>query len=143
MKKKKYLRKGTNFNPSPATRFKPGQSGNPHGTKPGVVAKKALKEWTQQTVAEAYKKLMTMEAPDLRKVADSLTTPIIEVIIARALLRDRLEGSTDNTQVILDRAIGKVPIKQELAGVDGTPLVPPQIIFEASGKESKDGLGAT
>ncbi len=142
----KYKRSKKNpGNPHPVyrPRWKPGESGNPEGTKKGVVAKKALREWTQATVAEAYKKLMTMEAPDLRRIADSLTTPILEVIIARALLRDRMEGMTDNTQVILDRAIGRVPIKQEIGGVDGVPLVPPQIVFETSGKSSSAGMGAT
>ena len=138
-------KKGKQGNPHPVyrPRWKPGESGNPAGTKKGVVAKKVLREWNQQTVAEAYKKLISMQAPELREVADSLTTPMIEVIIARAMLRDRLEGSTDNLQVILDRAIGKVPIKQELSGAEGVPLVPPQIVFETSGSISKDNMGAT
>lgn len=135
--------KGPNRNPSPATRWKKGKSGNPAGPMPGVIAKKELKEWTQQSVATAYKNLMNLEIPDLRQIADSLTTPVLEVIIARALLRDRMEGTTDNTERILDRAIGKVPQRTEMTGLEGTPLVPPNIIFETGGREFKEGMGST
>ena len=143
MRKTKIDRRKFN-NPNPATRWKKGQSGNPEGPRPGVVAKKLLKEFTQATVAASFKKYMDMPIPELRSASDSLTLPAIEVIVARAILRDRLEGELFNTQVILDRAIGKVPIKQEFAGVDGVPLVPPQIIFETGSSEKKqEGMGAT
>lgn len=127
--KRKKLNPGSG-NPNPKVRWKKGQSGNPFGPTPGIVPKKVLKEFTRLTVAEAYKKLMLMEAPELRQVSDSLTTPILEVIVARALLRDRMEGTTDNTDRILDRAIGRVPMHQMLSGADGSPLVPPQIVFQ-------------
>lgn len=139
MKKKKI----TNANPSPATRFKKGQSGNPRGVKKGLVQRKELKEWTRATVAEAYKKYMNMEAAELRHAAESLELPILEVILARALLRDRTEGTMDNTEIILDRAIGRVPNHQMLTGGDGVPLVPPTIIFEAVGTASTEGMGST
>ena len=139
----KFKKRGNNSNPSPATRFKPGQTGNPGGMKPGVVAKKELKEFTQATVAASFKKYMLLEIPDLREASDSLTLPAIEVIVARALLRDRLEGDLENLDRLLDRSVGKVPIKQELSGAEGTPLVPPQIVFETGGKKTDKGMGAT
>lgn len=137
------LKRRANPNPSPATRFKPGQSGNPKGGMRGSLPKKQLKEWTRASVAEAYKKYMNMGIPELREVSDSLELPALEVIVARALLRDRMEGTMDNTETILDRAIGRVPVHQMLSGADGAPLVPPQIVFEGMGKQSTEGMGNT
>lgn len=120
----------TNRNPSPATRFKKGHKST-GGLRKGIVAKKVLREWTQATVAQAYKKYMNMEIEDLKEASeDTSTLPAIEVIVARALLRDRLEGEMDNTERILDRAIGRVPQKTEMSGINGQPLVPPTIIFQ-------------
>ena len=119
-----------NQNPSPSTRFKKGQSGNPGGLKKGVVPKAVLKQWTRLSVAEAYNKYMMMTIPELRRASDSLFLPSLEVVVARAIIRDRLEGELDNMERILDRAIGKVPQRQELGGIDGVPLLPPSIIFQ-------------
>ena len=132
-----------NPNPSPATRFKKGNSGNPGGFSKDKIMKKELKLWTRQSVAEAYSKYCNMPLPELRKCSDSLILPALEVIVARGMLRDRMTGEMVNIERILERIIGKVPIKQEIGGIDGVPLVPPQIVFETSGKQSKEGMGST
>ena len=84
-----------------------------------------------------------MDIPELRNASDSLSLPALEVIVARALLRDRLEGEMDNTERILDRAIGRVPQHQMLSGADGTPLIPPNVIFETGNKPAGKGMGST
>lgn len=136
-------RKVTNPNPSPATRWKKGERPKGAGMKPGYLPRKELKEWTRASVAEAYKKYMNMRVEQLRDAAESLELPALEVIVARALLRDRLEGRMDNTEVILDRAIGRVPVHQMLSGPGETPLLPPQIVFEPAGKPTQEGMGET
>lgn len=137
----------TNRNPSPATRFKKGMTGNPHGMKPGVVPKKEWKMHTRASIAEAFSRFMTKDSEELRIIGEDTTIPILDVIVARALLRDRLEGEMDNTERIMERTIGKIPIetRQELTGAEGAPLIPPQIIFNpvvpAGTVDNMEGMG--
>lgn len=142
--KKIRLKKTTNPNPSPANQFKKGNKAAALARR-GILPRRELKEWTRATVAEAYKKYISMSVSELREVKESFELPAIEVVIAGAILNDRMEGRMENIERILDRAIGRVPIesRSQLTGADGVPLVPPQIIFEAVGKVTEEGMGST
>lgn len=125
-------KKPGNPNPSPATRWKKGQSGCPSGsTPPGHVTRKALKVFTPQLIAETWAKYMQASLRELQEASMSLDLPAIECIISAALLRDKIEGDLVNTEKILDRAVGRVPqvMKSQISGADGQPLIPPAINF--------------
>lgn len=126
MEKKEKKSRG---NRSPLRRWEKGTSGNPGGLKKGVVAKRELKKWTQANIAETYNELIDLDLPELREISRSDTLPAIKVIVAGALLRDRLEGELDNTERILERIMGKVVQRTELGGPGGTPLIPSAINF--------------
>lgn len=109
--------------------WKKGQSGNPGGMKKGVVAKHEWKMHTRASVAETFSRYVNATTEDLKLVKQNNHLPILDVIIAGALLRDRLEGELDNTERILDRCIGKVTQIQEFQGIGGTALIPPSFTF--------------
>ena len=50
--------------------------------------------------------------------------------IVLAQIGQALSGNTKAFQAIIDRAEGKITETIQHSGVDGTPLVPPQIIFQ-------------
>lgn len=116
-------------NPNPSVKWKKGQSGNPAGMKAGILPKREWKMHTAASVAETFSKYQDMSIPDLRIVSKSETLPALEVIIATALLKDRLEGQVENTEKILDRCVGKVKQVQEFQSPGGAPLIPPSINF--------------
>lgn len=106
-------------------RFKKGVCPNPKGRPKGATTKAELKQYTAQLIADTINKLMGLAVPELQKIAANPITPSIEAIIARGLVKDKLQGTMNNFDRILDRAIGKVPIKQQITGADGKDLIPP------------------
>lgn len=126
-------RKKTNPNPSPATRWKKGQSGNPRKINMRIAAenivKKEIKIYTRVLIAETYNKYINCSEQELRDAFTNKDLPAIEGIVAGALLKDRLSGELINTEIILDRTIGKVPNVTELGSIGGGSLTPPVINF--------------
>lgn len=111
--------------------FKKGQSGNPGGMQKDSIAKKVLKKYTQALIEETYNKFIKLSAKDLKTHIQLENIPIVEVIVAKALLLDSSRGTLNNTEKILDRIIGKVPQKTEKAfySYEGIPIIPPVIKF--------------
>lgn len=125
-------------NPHPPSRWKKGQSGNPNGRRncKGEMVKREMKVFTRRLIAETYNKYINCSVAELREAFKDHSLPAIEGIVAGALLKDRLSGQLVNTEVILDRTIGKVPNLTELGGIGGGPLNPPTINFVAISAEN-------
>ena len=95
---------------SPENQFKPGQSGNPNGRP-----KSPYRKYTKELIAEIFNGLSGKSTDELRVVKDDATIPVLEAIIAAAMVKDRELGVTTNTDKILDRIIGKVHDKDASA----------------------------
>jgi hypothetical protein len=87
-----------------ATRFKPGQSGNPGGRP------------KKTPLADACRELLNKPAPD-----DPSGRSYAEAIAER-LARKALAGDISAAREIADRAEGKARQAMELGGVDGGPV---------------------
>jgi len=118
--------------------FKKGQSGNPGGLRKGSIAKKVLKQYTQSAVSETFNELIGLSTEELKSIVKEHDKPVIRLIVANSLLRDLKDGELSNMERVLERIIGKVPLKQELGGVEGVPLVPPQVIINRVIYEHKE-----
>ena len=114
-------------NPPKEHQFKPGQSGNPAGPGKQVIAKKILKQYTQTTITETFIKLLNSTSVELAKIVKDNNAPIIEVIVAQALLKDFRRSKIDLVEKLLDRIIGKVQqtVKNKIVG----ELTPPKVVF--------------
>lgn len=99
--------------------FPKGVSGNPAGPGKRTIASKVLKQYTQRSVAEAFNRLLELPRADLSKIVEDQSAPIIEVVLATALLRDIRRAKINSVERILDRVIGKpsqaILIKEVLA----------------------------
>lgn len=123
-----------NPNPKPSpNRWKKGmKSPNPLGSAAIPLENRIplqVKLYTRQSVCEAYNKYVVLSLAELREKIQDDSLPMLEAICVAALYRDKLEGTLLNTEIILDRIIGKVVQKTEMSGANGAPLVPPQINF--------------
>jgi len=113
-------------NPPKEHQFKKGQSGNPAGPGKQVIAKKILKQYTQDSITQAFNKLLRSTTPELVKIIKDADSPIIEVIVAQALLKDMRKSRMDLVEKLLDRIIGKAQaVKNEIAG----ELIPSKVVF--------------
>jgi hypothetical protein len=101
----------------------PFQKGNKFGKGRPKLPSTETRQYTAQVLGEAINKLMGLTISELREVKDNPNTPSIEVIVARGMLRDKFTGELGNFDKILDRVIGKVPLRQEITGVQGLPAV--------------------
>ena len=107
-------------------RFKKGQSGNPAGPGKQVIAKKILKQYTQDSITQAFNKLLRSTTPELARIIKDTDSPIIEAIVAQALLKDMRRSRMDLVEKLLDRIIGKPQVvKNEIVG----ELTPPKVVF--------------
>jgi len=95
-------------NPPKEHQFKPGTSGNPAGPGKQVIAKKILKQYTQDTIANVFNKLLGLSQPELIRLIKDSNTPVIEVIMAQGLLKDFKKVRMDCVEKMLDRIIGRV-----------------------------------
>lgn len=107
--------------------FPPGKSGNPNGRPKGV--KGLLKKMTLIERVNLYNKILHMTLGELEEFVKDPDTPVNEVLIGLAVVKDCKEGKMDNYERLLERIIGKVPQKNEVTGADGAPIVPPNIVF--------------
>lgn len=111
--------------------FKKGApSANPLGRGAAVPITREIRKYTTQVVADIYNKLSDMSRRQLRSITIDPEAPALEVIVAKALLRDMRNSAMDKTETVLSRIIGHVPVKQEFGGMGGIPLVPPTIVIQ-------------
>lgn len=102
--------------------FKPGESGNPNGRPPEAC--KALKKYTKKAISETFVELLEATIPELREIKANKQEKSIRAAIASVILKCWRKGESRDIDAILDRIIGKVPQKAEIAGSDGEPFGP-------------------
>lgn len=89
-----------NLNPNPATRWKPGQSGNPNGRPKGAL--------TGLKVSVALGKFWEMTRAELMVAIQDPNTSMGDIIIASVMVRAAKDGDANRLNILLDRAIGRV-----------------------------------
>lgn len=99
------MARGGNPNPSPATRFKPG---NPGGPGAGRGPRKLSKILEQQ--AEQF-----LKTPDGKQMSKAEAICMMAYKLA-------LEGDLNAIKFLFERIEGKVPEKVEVSGNEGSPL---------------------
>lgn len=103
----KQERKLRNGNPS-GSGFKPGQSGNPSGR-----AKKYITQVTDKTgyrnseIADCMKSMLKMNQKEISEIQKSESTPILENLVASAIIGDIQKMELRNLDSILNRCYGK------------------------------------
>jgi hypothetical protein len=112
-----------NPNPSPSTRWKPGQSGNPTGQH--IVSKEVLRmqRLTKEELATCASWLVKGNKDDLARIVNDPNSSIISVMIASLAIRAISKGDFLTFNAILDRVVGKPKEMVELSGKDGGPIV--------------------
>ena len=107
-----------NPNPSPETRFKPGQSGNPGGKTP---EQRRLEIENAEKASKIRGRLLdaVLEATDGGAIPEQVEAALLK------LLKDSE-----------DRGLGAP--EQPLTGPEGAPLMPTQMIFKAPDVDGND-----
>jgi hypothetical protein len=104
----------SNPNPNPATRWKPGQSGNPKGRDPGVILSK-------DEIRRVFTKYLQMPKEELEKVIKDKKAPTLDHMIASSIQSCIEAGEFHKLDGLLSRIIGKV--KEELEVSTPKPYV--------------------
>lgn len=112
--------------PKEDTQFKPGHPGGP-GRPPEAPA--ALKQFTKKEIAECVCRMLKMTVDELVRFSKHPEATALEVIVSSVIRECMKKGDFWALDKMLERVIGKVPLKQELTGADGTPLTPPRLIY--------------
>lgn len=99
----------------PPNAFKPGTSGNPSGRPklPEDIAN--ARKQNANSVARILNAFMNMSLDDLKKLMASPATPTLELMIGRVVVESIKSGDQTRLNFILDRSIGKVVDKMEVA----------------------------
>jgi recombinational DNA repair protein RecR len=106
--------------PSKAHQIKKGEVRNPKGINISP-EKRALKELTVASVAEAIKKTLTCTEDEITALLADPATPVGHKVILRAALDAAHHGEYGKFDHILERAIGKTAIKVDMTSM-GMPL---------------------
>lgn len=106
--------------PPKHTQFKKGQVANPTGVNCSP-EKRALKELTTASVAEAIKKTLTCTEAEITALLNDPDTTVGHKVILRAALDAAHHGEYGKFDHILERAIGKVSVKVDMTS-GGLPL---------------------
>lgn len=96
-----------NGNPS-GSGFKPGQSGNPSGRAPKYITTVTDKTgYRNSEIADCMKSMLKMNMSEISQIQKSEGTPILENLIASAILGDIQKMELRNLESILNRSYGK------------------------------------
>lgn len=99
-----------------------------------VVPISELDKHPKEAVVTAITKVLWLTGAEVERLAQSAQAPVVEVIVARLLMKAYQESEFDPFWQLLDRAFGKVPQPIELTGPDGAPLIPGTIAVQTGGK---------
>ena len=86
--------------------WKEGESGNPHGRPPKL--KSVLQGYGLSTsqATDLISSMLLCDRPALSAIVEDQSTPIIEAIVARALLKSAERGNLHALETLLSRAHG-------------------------------------
>lgn len=114
------IKKKGNPNPSPATRFQPGNSlgGRPRMTK----EQKALALSTRTQVKIVMTEYLTLTVQEINDLLDAAELPIIDMMILKALRNGYTSDQMVTTDWILDHVMGKQATKVEVKNTTGVDL---------------------
>jgi len=90
----------SNKNPSPATRFKKGQSGNKSGKPKGIL--------TTDQVKALFGKMSALTKAELLEIIQSPKSSILEITTASIFAKAAKDGDYSRLNFLLDRSIGRV-----------------------------------
>ena len=88
--------------------FKPGQSGNPKGRKPLPPGEKGLAGLTKNKVRQLFGKFMGLTTQEIIAKCEDKTTPALEMILGRIILKAISTGDYTRLEFLLNRVVGKV-----------------------------------
>lgn len=108
--------------PPAATRFKPGQSGNPGGRPKLPAALKAIGELTVDEVKRLIAKYARMTKAEVTAAIQNPETPILELNIATIFATGTKSGDYARLAFLLDRTIGKPAQDPNLGGTGAEPI---------------------
>ena len=91
--------------------FKPGQ---PALNKPQPIELKEARRMTKTKVEAVLQKFLGWTVTDLRKYAEDQNNPVLEMYVARILVKGISEGDTARLNFLFDRLIGKVKEVKEI-----------------------------
>lgn len=117
-----------NPNPSPKTRFRKGQTGNPSGGRLHNPVLRKIRKLTMDEVAELGAFIITKNVVQLKKIiADAQKNPetkssALKIWFATIAIKGISKGDAYALDTLLNRLIGKVPTAVELTGKNGGPI---------------------
>lgn len=106
------VKKRGNPNPSPATRFKKGNTLG--GRKPMTPEQKALALTTRVELKNVMVKYLALNPDEIDELLIENNLPVIDIAILRNLKKMHEEGSMDRADWILDHVMGKQATKVEV-----------------------------
>lgn len=107
-------RKIRNGNPS-GSGFKKGQSGNPKGRAPKFITTITDRTgYRNSEIADCMKSMLKMNKAEISQIIQSESTPILENLVASAILGDIQKMELRNLDSILNRCYGKVKEQIEM-----------------------------
>jgi hypothetical protein len=128
-----------NPNPKPPplhTRWKPGESGNKTGRPRLPAHLQNIPSLTADEVNKIMSKYTRMSLTELEQVILEKKAPALEMAICSNLIKSITSGDYANLQFILDRSVGKVTEKSEIAvspkavSDDELDLIPKEKLIE-------------
>jgi len=105
----KNSRKTAAQNPIPGNKpFKPGQSGNPKGRAPKYITTITDRTgYRNSEIADCMKSMLKMNQKEISEIQKSESTPILENLVASAIIGDIQKMELRNLDSILNRCYGK------------------------------------
>jgi hypothetical protein len=93
--------------------FTKGQSGNPNGGPKLPQSYKRARALTRHELVIVLSKYMNMTAEELKAAHDDPKTTVLEGIVIAVVRAAIIEGCSKRLDFLLDRLIGKVPVKTD------------------------------
>lgn len=93
--------------------WQPGQSGNPAGRARKYVSTLKEQGYKLSEVNDCIQTMMSMELPELQEVENNPKSTILELTIAKAMIKSMNNGSLYSMETLLSRVYGKPVEKKE------------------------------